>query len=165
MRAGQKPDAREGPLLSTGLSVCRRISDVDFRTLIGKGVIELAAQQDAMVVRPQRQRELRCALRSPPAVGVRGKDLLAVYRVDSPFVTRGDVVRRRCVRRCVSMRRFTARVADLDIVGLHERRTGNTVPVRHSLVMFGGSVVATVLELNSGIPAKRHEVGKEETIR
>src|SRR5687768_15355059 len=73
VRARRVPDAGELPARITAAS--RVAGDVDLGLLVGKRVVELAAQQHAEIAWIDLERELRGAGRVSPTVGVSRVDL------------------------------------------------------------------------------------------
>src|SRR5206468_651030 len=66
---------------------CARDGDVNFRALIGKGIVELAPKQHSEIVGREREREFRFACRLAAHARACRKNLLSVQPVHAPFVT------------------------------------------------------------------------------
>src|SRR5207302_316574 len=89
-----------------------RVGDIDFRALIGEGVIELAPEQHTEIVRRELEREFRFAGGFAAAIGLRRINFFPVQYVQAPFVTRSDFVWLRSIRRTVVVCFFAVRIAN-----------------------------------------------------
>src|SRR5438128_2150203 len=94
-----------------------KIGAVSHPSSDNKAVIQFAAEHYSNVSWVQFETEFRCAGRLASIISLLRVDFFAVEMIDSPFVTRAELVRSGCFRRDICVGFFAFLVSNFELVG------------------------------------------------